>query len=88
MYRQITEIAMMTEPITMNGRNLPQRVLVRSISAPIIGSVMASQMRIIVTIREAYSPNCRILEPNCATYDRIRTKYTLVAPLLSGKSAS
>ena len=49
---------------------------------------MASQMRIIVTIREAYSPNCRILEPNCATYDRIRTKYTLVAPLLSGKSAS
>ena len=40
-------------PITINGRNLPNLPLVRSISAPIIGSVTASNRRIPVTMTEA-----------------------------------
>ena len=47
--------AMMRLPMTMNGRNLPNLPLVRSISAPMMGSVMASNRRIPVTMTEAKS---------------------------------
>ena len=66
-YRQMTLTAMMTLPMIMKGRNLPILVLVRSIRAPMMGSVMASNTRITVTIREAKMPSCRTLEPNWAT---------------------
>ena len=82
------DTAIIALPSTMNGRNLPNLVLVLSIIAPIMGSVIASNTRITVTITEAYSPSCKMFEPNCATKLRIRTKYTLVAPLFIGKSAS
>ena len=39
--------------MTINGRNLPNLPLVRSIRAPMIGSVMASNRRMPVTITEA-----------------------------------
>ena len=45
--------AMMRLPMTMKGRNLPNLPLVRSIRAPMIGSVMASNRRMPVTITEA-----------------------------------
>ena len=45
--------AMMRLPMTINGRNLPNLPLVRSIRAPMIGSVMASNRRMPVTITEA-----------------------------------
>ena len=44
---------MMMEPMTMKGRNLPNLPLVLSISAPMMGSVTASNSRIPVTITEA-----------------------------------
>ena len=66
-YRQMTETAMMTLPMTIKGRNFPNFVLVRSISAPMIGSVMASNTRMMVTMIDAYSPSSRMLEPNWAT---------------------
>ena len=49
----MTETAMMTEPMTMKGRNLPKRPLVLSMSAPMIGSVIASKTRMPVTMKEA-----------------------------------
>ena len=39
--------------MTMKGRNLPNLPLVRSINAPMMGSVMASNRRIPVTMTEA-----------------------------------
>ena len=66
-YRHTTEIAIITLPMTMKGRNLPILVLVRSISAPMMGSVMASNTRMTVTMTDAYRPSSRMLEPNCAT---------------------
>ena len=45
--------AMMRLPMTMKGRNLPNLPLVRSINAPMMGSVMASNRRIPVTMTEA-----------------------------------
>ena len=66
-YSAMTLTAMMALPIIINGRNLPIRVEVRSINAPIIGSVTASKTRITVTIIDAYMPSFRTLEPNCAT---------------------
>ena len=45
--------AMMRLPMTMKGRNLPNLPLVRSIRAPMMGSVMASNRRIPVTMTEA-----------------------------------
>ena len=45
--------AMMRLPMTMKGRNLPNLPLVRSIRAPIMGSVIASNRRIPVTMTEA-----------------------------------
>ena len=58
---------MIALPMIMKGRNLPILVLVRSMSAPMIGSVIASKTRITVTIREAKMPSFSTLEPNCAT---------------------
>ena len=40
-------------PMTMKGRNLPNLPLVRSIRAPMMGSVIASNRRIPVTMTEA-----------------------------------
>ena len=63
----MTEIAMMTEPMTMKGRNLPKRPLVLSIRAPMIGSVMASKTRMPVTIKEANTAAMpRTAEPKVA----------------------
>ena len=45
--------AMMRLPMIMKGRNLPNLPLVRSINAPMMGSVMASNRRIPVTMTEA-----------------------------------
>ena len=45
--------AMMRLPMTMKGRNLPNLPLVRSIRAPMMGSVIASNKRIPVTMTEA-----------------------------------
>lgn len=45
--------AMMRLPMTMKGRNLPNLPLVRSIRAPMMGSVIASNRRIPVTMTEA-----------------------------------
>ena len=45
--------AMMRLPMTMKGRNLPNLPLVRSTNAPMMGSVMASNRRIPVTMTEA-----------------------------------
>ena len=45
--------AMMRLPMTMKGRNFPNLPLVRSINAPMMGSVMASNRRIPVTMTEA-----------------------------------
>ena len=39
--------------MTMKGRNLPNLPLVRSIRAPMMGSVIASNKRIPVTMTEA-----------------------------------
>ena len=66
-YRQTTLTAMTALPRIMKGRNLPIFVLVRSIMAPMMGSVMASATRMMVTIREAKIPSFRILSPNWAT---------------------
>ena len=41
--------------MTIKGRNLPNLPLVRSMRAPMMGSVMASNRRIPVTITEANS---------------------------------
>ena len=60
----MTLIAMTALPRIMNGRNLPILVLVRSIIAPIIGSVTASAIRMTVTMMEANIPSLRMLEPN------------------------
>ena len=65
-YMAMTLIAMMALPIIIKGRNLPILVLVRSIRAPMMGSVMASQTRITVTIKEANMPSASTLEPNWA----------------------
>lgn len=61
-YRQITDAAMITLPLTMKGRNLPNFPLVLSIKAPIIGSVTASSTRMAVTMIEANA----IARPNTA----------------------
>lgn len=45
--------AMIRLPMTMKGRNLPNLPLVRSIRAPMMGSVIASNRRIPVTMTEA-----------------------------------
>ena len=45
--------AMMRLPMTIKGRNLPNLPLVRSIRAPMMGSVIASNRRIPVTMTEA-----------------------------------
>ena len=47
--------AMIRLPMTIKGRNLPNLPLVRSMRAPMMGSVMASNRRIPVTITEANS---------------------------------
>ena len=44
---------MVTQPMTIKGRNLPNLPLVLSISAPMMGSVMASKTRMPVTMTEA-----------------------------------
>ena len=49
----MTERAMVTQPMTMKGRNLPNFPLVRSMRAPMMGSVMASKTRMPVTMKEA-----------------------------------
>ena len=54
-------------PRIMKGRNLPILVLVRSIIAPMMGSVTASATRITVTMMEANIPSFKMLEPNWAT---------------------
>jgi hypothetical protein len=59
--------AMMRLPMTMNGRNLPNLPFVRSISAPMMGSVTASNRRIPVTMTEAkIMDNARTLLPKVA----------------------
>ena len=63
----MTLSAMTTLPRIIKGRNLPILVLVRSIMAPMMGSVMASHTRMTVTMREAKMPRWRMLEPNWAT---------------------
>ena len=63
----MTLSAMMTLPMIMKGRNLPIFVLVRSMRAPMMGSVTASAIRITVTMMEANMPSFSTLEPNCAT---------------------
>ena len=62
----MTLTAMIALPRIMNGRNLPIFVLVRSIIAPMIGSVIASHTRMTVTMMEANMPSLSTLEPNCA----------------------
>ena len=54
-YSASTLAAMMRLPMTMKGRNLPNLPLVRSMRAPMMGSVMASNRRIPVTMTEANS---------------------------------
>ena len=54
-YSANTLAAMMRLPMTIKGRNLPNLPLVRSMRAPMMGSVMASNRRIPVTITEANS---------------------------------
>ena len=49
-YSKMEETIMITFPITMYGRNLPNFEFVRSIKAPMIGSVTASKRRMTVTI--------------------------------------
>ncbi len=66
-YRQTTLTAMTALPRIIKGRNLPILVLVRSIMAPMMGSVTASAARITVTMMEANMPSFRMLEPNWAT---------------------
>ena len=44
---------MMTDPMTMKGRNFPNLPFVLSMRAPMIGSVMASKTRIPVTMKDA-----------------------------------
>ena len=56
----------MALPIIIKGRNLPIFVEVRSIRAPMIGSVMASNTRMNVTMMEAYMPSFSTLDPNWA----------------------
>ena len=59
--------AMMALPMAINGRNLPNLPLVRSINAPMMGSVMASHRRMAVTMTEANSvPSASTLLPNVA----------------------
>ena len=59
--------AMIRLPMAMNGRNLPNLPFVRSISAPMIGSVMASHRRMAVTMTEANRvPNASTLLPKVA----------------------
>ena len=67
MYRHTTLTAMTALPRIIKGRNLPILVLVRSIMAPMMGSVTASATRITVTMMEANMPSFRMLEPNWAT---------------------
>ena len=53
--------------MTINGRNLPNLPLVRSISAPMMGSVTASNRRIPVTMTEAkIMDSARTLLPKVA----------------------
>ena len=49
-YSRIELMIMMMLPISMKGRNLPNLPLVLSINAPMMGSVTASNRRMIVTI--------------------------------------
>jgi len=49
-YNSVDDTIIITFPSTMYGRNLPNLVEVRSMSAPMIGSVTASNRRITVTI--------------------------------------
>ena len=56
-YRAMMDTAIITLPMTIKGRNLPNLVLVLSIRAPMMGSVMASNTRMTVTIRDAYRPS-------------------------------
>lgn len=49
-YRQIDDTIMITFPRTINGLNFPNFVEVLSISAPMIGSVTASNRRMTVTM--------------------------------------
>ena len=59
--------AMIRLPMAMNGRNLPNLPFVRSISAPMIGSVMASHRRMAVTMAEANRvPSASTLLPKVA----------------------
>jgi hypothetical protein len=59
--------AMMMLPMAINGRNLPNLPFVRSISAPMIGSVMASHRRMAVTMTEANRvPSASTLLPKVA----------------------
>lgn len=70
----MTEMAMVTQPMTMKGRNLPNLPLVRSMRAPMMGSVMASKIRMAVTMKEANTmamPKTTL--PKVAIYDRMRT---------------
>ena len=68
MYKSSTLTAMMALPMTINGRNLPNLPLVRSIKAPMMGSVMASNTRIAVTMTDANTvPSSRTVLPKVAT---------------------
>ena len=54
-------------PMSMKGRNLPNLPFVRSISAPMSGSVTASHRRMAVTITEANRvPSVSTLAPKVA----------------------
>ena len=67
-YISRTLTAMMALPMTMKGRNLPNLPLVRSIRAPMKGSVTASSTRMAVTMTEAKTaPSSRTLLPKVAT---------------------
>ena len=55
---------MTRDPITRNGRNLPNRVSVLSIIEPIIGSVIPSKILMtvmIIPIAVIFSPNASVL---------------------------
>ena len=66
-YRTRTLTAMMALPMNMNGRNLPNLPLVRSISTPMMGSVKASNTRMPVTMTDANRvPRLSTLAPKVA----------------------
>ena len=66
-YRIRMLTAIIRLPMAMNGRNLPNLPLVRSISAPMMGSVMASHRRMAGTMTEANRvPSASTLLPKVA----------------------